>query len=45
MAIIIIIIIIVTAIATWRPRLHSHQSDVPQYIKTLDSAAVYDVTR
>jgi hypothetical protein len=38
--IIIIIIIIIIAIATGRPRLHSHQSDSPQYIKTLDSTAV-----
>jgi hypothetical protein len=34
---VIIIIIIIIAIATRRPRLHSHQSDAPQYIKTLDS--------
>jgi uncharacterized membrane protein len=38
--IIIIIIIIIIAIATWRPRLHSHQSDAPQYIKTLDSTDI-----
>jgi hypothetical protein len=38
--IIIIIIIIIIAIATWRPRLHSHQSDTPQYIKTLDSTGI-----
>jgi hypothetical protein len=37
---IIIIIIIIIAIATVRPRLHSHQSDAPQYIKTLDSTAL-----
>jgi hypothetical protein len=36
----IIIIIIIIAIATWRPRLHSHQSDAPQYIKTLDSTGL-----
>jgi hypothetical protein len=32
-----IIITIIIAIATGRPRLHGHQSDAPQYIKTLDS--------
>jgi hypothetical protein len=32
--------VIIIAIATQRPRLHSHQSDAPQYIKTLDSAAL-----
>jgi hypothetical protein len=36
----IIIIIIIIAIATGRPRLHSHQSDAPQYIKTLDSTGL-----
>jgi hypothetical protein len=36
----IIIIIIIIAIATRRPRLHSHQSDAPQYIKTLDSTGL-----
>jgi hypothetical protein len=35
------IIIIIIAIATRRPRLHSHQSDAPQYIKTLDSTALH----
>jgi hypothetical protein len=34
------IIIIIIAIATRRPRLHSHQSDAPQYIKTLDSGGL-----
>jgi hypothetical protein len=34
------IIIIIIAFVTRRPRLHSHQSDAPQYIKTLDSTAV-----
>jgi hypothetical protein len=36
----IIIIIIIIAIATRLPRLHSHRSDAPQYIKTLDSSGV-----
>jgi hypothetical protein len=34
---------IIIAIAKWRPGLHSHQSDEPQYIKTLDSTDL-DVT-
>jgi hypothetical protein len=38
--IIIIIIIIIIAITTRRPRLHSHQSDEPKYLKTLDSTAL-----
>jgi hypothetical protein len=38
--IIIIIIIIIIEIATRRPRLHSHRSDAPQYINTLDSTAL-----
>jgi hypothetical protein len=33
-------IIIIIIIATGRPRLHSHQSDAPQYIKALDSASL-----
>jgi hypothetical protein len=40
MIIIIIIIIIIIAIATGRPHLHSHRSDAPQYIKTLDSTGI-----
>jgi hypothetical protein len=32
--------IIIIAIATWRPHLHSHQSDAPQYTKTLESTAL-----
>jgi hypothetical protein len=36
----IFIIIIIIAIATRRPHLHSHQSDAPQYIKTLDSTVI-----
>jgi hypothetical protein len=38
-----IIIIIIIAIPTRRPRLHSHQSDAPQYIKTLDSTALSSI--
>jgi hypothetical protein len=40
-SVVIIIIIIIIAIATRRPLLHSHQSDAPQYIKTLDSTDLY----
>jgi hypothetical protein len=36
----IYVIIIIIAIATRRPHLHSHQSNAPQYIKTLDSTAL-----
>jgi hypothetical protein len=43
--IIIIIIIIIIAIATGRPRLHSHQSDVLQYLKTSDSTALHSGVR
>jgi hypothetical protein len=35
--------IIIIEIATRRPRLHSHQSDAPQYINTLDSTDVQDI--
>jgi hypothetical protein len=43
--IIFINIIIIIAIATRRPRLHSHQSDAPQYIKTLDRTGLNGVER
>jgi hypothetical protein len=38
--ILLFIIIIIIAIATRRPRLHSHQSDAPQYINMLVSAGL-----
>jgi hypothetical protein len=40
----IIIIIIIISIATRHPRLHSHQSDGPQYMKTLVSTTVDSLT-
>jgi hypothetical protein len=36
----VIFIIIIIAIATQCPRLHSHQSDAPQYINTLVSTVL-----
>jgi hypothetical protein len=45
LVLVIIVIIIIIEIATWRPRLHSHQSDAPQYIKTLDSTALQNSVR